>query len=192
MEAGGIACIPTDTVYGLACDPDAEEGLRRLWAAKARNPQKPSAVLFSRLELALAATPWLDQPVVEALERLLPGPVTVLVPNPHRRFPRACGNQPEVLGIRVPRWPESAEVLSTISWPMLQTSANPAGRSDPSTFDAVDPALAKQCDLLLDAGPLPGAPSTVVDLTRYAADGSWRVIRQGAVDLRSLQRQLDH
>jgi L-threonylcarbamoyladenylate synthase len=191
MGAGGIACIPTDTVYGLACDPDADEGLRRLWALKSRNPRKPSAILFSRVELALAATSWIDDELGQAIERLLPGPLTILVPNPKRRFRYACGATPDVLGIRVPRWPEQAEVLSQISWPILQTSANISGRPDPARMEDVDPQLRDGCDLLLDAGALPGEPSTVLDLTRYAAEGTWHVIREGAVDRRTLERQLD-
>ncbi|MDO9354898.1 MAG: L-threonylcarbamoyladenylate synthase [Solirubrobacteraceae bacterium] len=192
MRASGIVCMPTDTVYGLACDPDADEALERLWALKQRNPRKPSAVLFSRVDLALAATPWLDDDLAEAIGRLLPGPLTVVVPNPHRRFPLACGGQPEVLGLRVPRWPENAAVLEGLSWPLLQTSANHSGRPDPARMEDLDPALAAGCDLLLNAGPLPGTPSTVVDLTRYAAEGAWNVLREGAVDRRTLARQLDH
>lgn len=192
MRVGGIACIPTDTVYGLACDPEAEDALHRLWALKGRNPKKPSAVLFSRIELALAATPWLDPDLAEAVGRLLPGPVTVIVPNPERRFGYACGDHPEVLGLRVPRWPDSAAALEHTSWPMLQTSANHPGRLDPATMDEVNPVLAAGCDLLLNAGSLPGTPSTVVDLTRYAAEGAWNILREGAVDRRALARQLDH
>lgn len=192
MRVGGVALIPTDTVYGLACDPDSEEARQRLVALKGRRPNKPSAVLFSRVELALAATPWLDPELAEAVGRLLPGPVTVIVPNPERRYPHACGDHPDVLGLRVPRWPDEARALERISWPMLQTSANHPGRPDPATMDDVNPVLAAGCDLLLNAGPLPGTPSTVVDLTRYAAEGAWHVIREGAVDRRFLARQLDH
>lgn len=191
MRATGIACVPTDTVYGLVCDPDSDEALHRLWALKGRNPSKPSAILFSRVELAIAATPWLDDELVDAIQRLLPGPLTVVVPNPHRRFRLACGGQPEVLGIRVPRWPTGATILEQLSWPLLQTSANHSGRPDPARMEELDPALAAGCDLLLNAGTLPGTPSTVVDLTRYAAEGSWNVLREGAVDRRTLERQLD-
>jgi L-threonylcarbamoyladenylate synthase len=191
MQVGGVAVVPTDTVYGLACDPNDPEGFRRLWALKGRDPNKPSAVLFSRLELAFAATPWLDDITRDALGRLLPGPVTAVIGNPERRFPVACGDQPERLGIRVPRWPHAAEVLAELSWPILQSSANPSGGADVAEIDALDPALREHADLILDAGPLPGLPSTVVDLSGYAADGSWRVLRSGAVDDRTLARHLD-
>lgn len=191
MQVGGVAVVPTDTVYGLACDPNDGEAFRRLWSVKGRDPNKPSAVLFSRVELALAATPWLDEVTHEAVARLLPGPITVIVTNPEHRFPVACGNRPDCLGLRVPRWPETAEALATISWPILQSSANPSGAGDIAQVDDLDPALREEVDLILDAGPLPGTASTVVDLSGYAADGSWQVLRAGAVDDRTLARLLD-
>ncbi|MBO9533354.1 MAG: Sua5/YciO/YrdC/YwlC family protein [Solirubrobacteraceae bacterium] len=191
MQVGGVAVVPTDTVYGLACDPDDPEAFRRLWGLKRRDPNKPSAVLFSRVELAIAATPWLDEVTSEALGRLLPGPVTAVIANPERRFQIACGNAPERLGIRVPRWPEPAEALSGLSWPILQSSANLSGGPDIARIADLDETLREDADLILDAGDLPGTASTVVDLSGYAADGSWRVLREGAVDQRALARLLD-
>ncbi|MFT4034071.1 MAG: L-threonylcarbamoyladenylate synthase [Patulibacter sp.] len=189
--AGGLAVVPTDTIYGLACDPDDQDAVTRLQALKGRDAAKPSAVLFSRPELAIAATPWLDEATSDALARLLPGPVTVIVANPQHRFPLACGDRPERLGIRVPRWPEPAQALSELSWPLLQSSANRSGGEDIATIEQLDHTLCDAADLILDAGPLPGTASTVVDLSGYAADGSWRVLRRGAVDERWLARRLD-
>ncbi|MEH3053717.1 MAG: Sua5/YciO/YrdC/YwlC family protein [Patulibacter minatonensis] len=191
MQVGGVAVVPTDTVYGLACDPDDREAFARLRSLKGRDAGKPSAVLFSRVELAIAATPWLEEVVHEAMGRLLPGAVTVVVENPEGRFPVATGDRPDRLGIRVPRWPDSAEVLAGLSWPILQSSANPSGGVDIAQLDDLDPHLRAEVDLLLDAGPLPGTASSVVDLSGYAADGSWQVLRSGAVDDRTLARLLD-
>lgn len=191
MQVGGVAVIPTDTVYGLACDPNDREAFRRLWSLKRRDPNKPSAVLFSRVELALAATPWLDDLTREALTRLLPGPITPVVANPEHRFPIACGEQPGSLGIRVPRWSTETEALAGLSWPVLQSSANLSGDGDICRVDQLEPSLAEEADLILDAGELPGTASTVVDLTRYATDGTWTILRAGAVDERALARLLD-
>lgn len=191
MESGGIAVIPTDTVYGLACDPTSPEALARLREAKGRPSGKPSAIVFSRVELALAATPWLPDAIVEALALLLPGAVTLVVPNPEHRYAAACGDTPSALGIRVPAWPERAEVLATTAWPVMATSANRSGGVDPASIDAIDTEVAEACDVVLDAGTLPGTASTVVDLRTYADDGSWSVLRRGAVDERTLARRLD-
>src|SRR4051794_10481447 len=102
MRVGGVAVFPADTVYGLASDPDTREAVERLSALKARRPDKPAAVMFFDPELALAALPELGERTRAALARLLPGGVTVLVPNQAGRFPLACGPDPTTLGVRVP------------------------------------------------------------------------------------------
>src|SRR5213082_530328 len=95
IAAGGVALFPADTVYRLATDPDSRAGVERLYALKGRPPDRPTAVMFFALEPALAALPELGPRTRAALERLLPGGVTALVPNPGRRFPLACGPEPE-------------------------------------------------------------------------------------------------
>lgn len=90
IALGGVALIPTDTVYGLACDPASAEAVERLYALKGRPPRKPSAVLFFDLEQALGQLDGLPEQTAQAVRRLLPGPVTLLLPNPSRMFPLAC------------------------------------------------------------------------------------------------------
>ena len=79
MGAGGIALFPADTVYGLACDVHNRIAVERLYRLKRRRLDKPSAVMFFDRELALAALPELGARTRSALERLLPGAVTVLL-----------------------------------------------------------------------------------------------------------------
>ena len=181
ISVGGVALFPADTVYGLATEPDSREGVERLYALKGRRPDRPAAVMFFRPELALAALPELGARTREALERLLPGPVTLVVPNPARRFPLACGPAPERIGVRVPRLSAPLAPLAAVSWPVLQSSANPSGGSDARRLDQVDERIRHGVDLQLDGGELPGTPSTVVDLTRYEEDGSYEVLREGAL-----------
>src|SRR3954453_13406538 len=102
MSVGGVALFPPDTVYGLAIEPDTPEGVERLYRIKGRRPDRPAAVMFFDRELALSALPELAPHTRAALERLLPGPVTAVLPNPARRFPLACGPVPDRLGLRVP------------------------------------------------------------------------------------------
>ena len=96
--------FPTDTVYGLCCDPEDERAVRRLYELKGRPARRPAAVMFFALEPALAALPELASASARALRALLPGPVTLLLPN--RRQPlSARGGRPEpapTLGLRVP------------------------------------------------------------------------------------------
>jgi L-threonylcarbamoyladenylate synthase len=181
LRVGGVALFPSDTVYGLGCDPGEDLAVRRLYAIKRRRPDTPAAVMFFDVGLALAALRDLGPRHRVAMERLLPGGVTLLLPNPARRWPLACGPDPATLGLRVPALPEPAAELRALRFPIMQSSANLSGGADPATVEAVDPEVRAAVDVVLDAGPLPGTASTVIDLRAYEDDGSWSIVRQGAV-----------
>ena len=178
MADGGVALFPADTVYGLACDPESPQAVGRLYEIKGRPPERPAAVMFFVLEEALVALPDLGSRTRDALERLLPGPVTLLLPNPERRFPLACGPSPDRLGLRVPDVP----LLADVRRPVMQSSANPSGGADARRLDDVDPAIRAAVDLELDGGELPGTPSTVIDLSDYEDGGEYTIMREGALD----------
>jgi L-threonylcarbamoyladenylate synthase len=190
VSVGGVALFPADTVYGLATEPDSREGVARLYRLKGRAADTPAAVMFFDLALALAALPELAPRTREAVERLLPGGLTLLLPNPARRFPLACGPVPERLGLRVPLLDGELAPLAGVSWPVLQSSANRSGGPDAARLADVDEDLRAGVDLILDGGELPGTPSTVVDLTEYEADGSWEVVREGALPREAVLRCL--
>jgi L-threonylcarbamoyladenylate synthase len=177
IAAGGVALFPADTVYGLATDPESGEGVDRLYRLKGRSPHQPAAVMFFQLELALAALPELGGRTLAALERLLPGALTLVLSNPARRFPLACGPDPDRLGLRVPDLP----LLAEVSRPVLQSSANPSGGADARRLEDVDEHIRGAVDLVLDGGELPGTPSTVVDLSDYEQSGGFEILREGAI-----------
>ena len=179
MAVGGIALFPSDTVYGLACDVDTEDAVERLYALKGRPLGKPSAVMLFSLDLALHILEELPERARSAMEALLPGAVTLLLPNPRRRYPLACGDEPDTLGLRVPALPPPAAALRAMRWPILQTSANLAGQPEARRVSDVDERLRAHVDLILDAGELPGTPSTIVDLRAFAAGGEWSIVRPG-------------
>jgi L-threonylcarbamoyladenylate synthase len=181
IAVGGVALFPADTVYGLATEPDSREGVERLYRIKGRLPDRPAAVMFFDLELALAALPELGDRTTAALRRLLPGGVTFVLPNPARRYPLACGPVPERLGLRVPALAGALEPLAGVRWPVLQSSANPSGGSDPRRLAEVDASIRARVDLQLDGGTLPGTPSSVVDVSAYEQTGEYEVLREGAV-----------
>jgi len=190
IAVGGVALFPADTVYGLATEPDSREGVERLYRLKGRSADTPAAVMFFDLGLALAALPELGARTREAIERLLPGALTLLVPNQARRFPLACGPAPERLGLRVPLLEGALAPLAAVRWPVLQSSANHSGGRDAARVADVDEELRAGVDLILDGGELPGTPSTVVDLTSYEQDGSWELIREGAIPREAVVRCL--
>ncbi|MDQ6730879.1 MAG: Sua5/YciO/YrdC/YwlC family protein [Actinomycetota bacterium] len=177
MSVSGVAVFPSDTVYGLACDAHSREAAERLYRVKRRRLDKPSAVMFFSLELARAAIPEIGERTREALNRLMPGPVSVLLPNPALRFPLACGSDPLTLGIRVPDLP----ALASVGWPVLQSSANLAGGPEARELADVPIAIRRAADMVIDGGRLPGTASTVIDLRRYEVESTWRIIRAGMV-----------
>jgi L-threonylcarbamoyladenylate synthase len=190
IAVGGVALFPTDTVYGLATDPESREGVHRLYRLKRRSPDRPAAVMFFRLALALEALPELGPRTRRALERLLPGGVTLLLPNPARRFPLACGPSPGRLGVRVPALEGALEPLGAASWPVLQSSANHSGGPDPRRLEDVPAEVQRGVDLRLDGGELAGTASTVVDLTRYERGGDLAIAREGAVSSERVAEEL--
>ncbi len=177
LAVGGVAVFPADTVYGLACDPSNRIAVERLYRLKRRPLGKPSAVMFFDVSLALDALPELGERTRGALARLLPGGVSLLLPNPAERFPLACGEDPATLGLRVP----TVSLLADVKWPILQSSANRAGGADARRLADVPQSIRTAADLLLDGGELPGTPSTVIDMRAYEGDGEWSIVRPGAV-----------
>jgi L-threonylcarbamoyladenylate synthase len=186
LAVGGLALFAADTVYGLGCDPGNRVAVERLYLLKRRPLSKPSAVMFFDVELALAALPELGERTRAALTRLLPGGVSLLLPNPAGRFPLACGEDHSTLGLRVP----VVERLAGVRWPVLQSSANRAGGPDARRLEDVPELIRTSADLVIDGGELPGVPSTVIDLRRYETDGQWSVVRPGAVGNDELREAL--
>src|SRR3954454_24836933 len=188
MRVGGVAVFPADTVYGLACEPGDRAAVQRLYALKGRRPDKAAAVMFFDPSLALAALPDLGPRTRDALLALLPGGVTLLLPNPAGRFPLAGGG--DTLGLRVPALDGPLAPLSAIRWPVLQSSANRTGGPDARRLEEVPELMRRAADLVLDAGELPGTRSTAVDLRGYERDGSWSLAREGAVAAADVEARL--
>jgi L-threonylcarbamoyladenylate synthase len=190
VSMGGVALFPADTVYGLAAEPDSDEGVRRLYAMKGRPPDRPAAVMFFDVEGALAALADLGPRTREAVRRLLPGALTLVLANPGRRYPLACGSEPERLGLRVPELAGPLAPLAAMRLPVLQSSANRSGRPDARRLAEVDEGIRREVNLQLDGGNLPGTPSTVIDLSQYEMDGCYRVPRVGAVSVAAVEVRL--
>jgi L-threonylcarbamoyladenylate synthase len=174
VAGGGVAVFYADTVYGLACDPEDGDAVARLYALKGRPPRKASAVMWFSAAAALDALPELGPRTRAAFEALLPGGVTLLLPNPRGRYPLAGGAS---LGVRVPDVP----ALAAVSRPVLQSSANLAGAHDARRLDEVPASIREGADLVLDGGALAGTPSTVIDLTAYEDAGRFEIVREGLV-----------
>jgi L-threonylcarbamoyladenylate synthase len=190
LAQGGVAVFPTDTVYGLACDPQRPDAVERLYELKGRPAERPAAVMFFTLAAALRGIPELRQRELAAARALLPGAVTLLLPNRARRFELACARDPDTLGLRVPLLPQSLAALGRLDGGLLQSSANRTGEPAVRSVAELPRELREGADLVLDAGELPGTASTVLDLRDYEQRGDWSVVREGALAHADLRQAL--
>jgi L-threonylcarbamoyladenylate synthase len=165
LLGGALAILPTDTVYGIAAAAGCEDACARLYTLKQRPSSQATAVMLGSVPGLLATLPELDERTAGICRRLLPGAVTLIVPNPAGRFAHACGDRPERIGVRVPDLePEVAE-LADAAGGLVITSANLRGGPDPATAADVPVELHEAAAFLVDAGPLPGRPSSVIDVS---------------------------
>ena len=162
LRAGRAVILPTDTVYGLCA---LQGHIDVLYELKDRDLGKPFALLAADIDSLVAARPWLDRSL---LERYLPGPYTLVLPAP--------GLALGAFAVRVPNLPPSAAEVVRAVGVVFATSANLAGGPDPRRVEDVPEEISVACGAIVDAGELPGVPSTVIDLTGPEP----RVLRQGA------------
>ena len=175
LRAGRLVVLPTDTVYGLAADGEGEAAALALYAAKGRDAIQPTALLLSSVEELLHRVPGVPEDVVRMARVLLPGPVTLVLPNPERRYGWLNVERPDAIGVRVPALQgPGREVLDALG-ALVATSANLPGGPDPRRLQEVPAELMSAVDSALDGGELPGSPSTVIDLT----GGRPQVLREG-------------
>ncbi|HET9153810.1 MAG TPA: L-threonylcarbamoyladenylate synthase [Solirubrobacterales bacterium] len=176
IAGGGVAVFPSDGLYGLACDPLDANAISRIHRLKGRDDGKPSAVMYFSPLAIRELLSGLGPRTKAVASALLPGPVTLVVDNPQRRYPLACRQDRERLGIRLIGGP-----LAGTMCPVFQTSANLSGEPAPARFEDVPESILEGVELAIDGGELPGLPSTVIDVTAIDEHGSWKVLRDGAL-----------
>jgi L-threonylcarbamoyladenylate synthase len=182
---GGVAVFPSDGLYGLACDPLDANAISKIHRLKGRDDGKPSAVMYFSPLAIRELLSGLGPKTKAVASALLPGPVTLVVDNPHRRYPLACRQDQERLGVRLIGGP-----LAGTMCPIFQTSANLSGEPATARFEDVPRSIRDGVDLAIDGGELPGLPSTVIDVAEIDADGSWHVLRDGALSLGDVKTAL--
>jgi L-threonylcarbamoyladenylate synthase len=177
LAAGKPVVLPTDTVYGLCTNPYRSDHVERLYRLKGREPLKPIALAAADLDMLFECIPELRGRSGAIARALLPGPYTLVLPNPARRFRWLTGARPDTIGVRVPVLAGDAAAVLARAGAVAATSANLAGGPEPRRLEDVPEALRTGAAVVLDGGELPGTPSTVLDFTGAEP----RVLREGAV-----------
>jgi L-threonylcarbamoyladenylate synthase len=179
VRAGKPVILPTDTVYGLCATPYRSEPVERLYALKQRDPMQPIALAASSVEMLFECVPEFRGRAGTIVRALLPGPYTLILPNPARRYRWLAGSTPEAIGVRVPELADDALAVFERVGSLAVTSANVHGGPEPRTVDEIPDEIRRRVAAVVDGGELPGTPSTVVDFTGPEP----RIVREGAGDV---------
>jgi len=180
VTGGGLVAYPTDTVYGLGCDPFNMEAVTRVFKVKGER-DKPLPILASDVE-SIKRIAFLSETARRVAARFWPGPVTLVVPK-KPILPDVVTCNLNSVGIRIPQHNIALRLISLSNGLLVGTSANKPGQKPPRTAQEAAEQLEKEVDIILDGGPTPlGAPSTVVDLTREKP----KILREGSVSLEEL------
>jgi L-threonylcarbamoyladenylate synthase len=177
LRVGQPVVLPTDTVYGLCAYAFRSEPARRLYTLKGREAGQPIALVACDVAMLFECLPELLGRTASYVRALLPGPLTLVVPNPGERYRWLTGSRPDTIGVRVPQLTGAAKAVLDEVGAVAATSANLSGQRDPRTLDEVPEEIRDACGALVDGGELPGTPSTVIDLTGEEPE----ILRAGAV-----------
>jgi len=176
IAGGGAVILATDGVYGLCADAEAPHAVAELARLKQRPAGQPCALLAASLEELLERIPELHGRCEAIARALLPGPYTLVLPNPARRYGWLSAERPETIGVRVALLPQASGRVLELCGMLAATSANLSGGADPASLAEVPAVIREGCDAQIDAGRLSGTPSTVLD---FSGDEP-AVLRSGA------------
>ncbi|HXG07737.1 MAG TPA: L-threonylcarbamoyladenylate synthase [Nitrososphaera sp.] len=185
VKRGGVVVFPTDTVYGIGCDPYNDEAVARVFAIKGRNKTKPLPVLAYNTEAAESIV-ILGNAGKALARRYWPGALTIVAPIKDHRICRTLTAGSSSLAVRVPANKCVLSLLSHCGY-IVGTSANRSGEKPPTSFQEVLASSLDDYDALLDGGQTEkGLESTIVDIT-----GKPKILREGAVSMREVLEVLE-
>jgi L-threonylcarbamoyladenylate synthase len=174
VKKGGLIVYPTDTVYGLGCDPFDTKSVARLFEAKARG-SKPIPILCENL-LKASNIVRLNAVALSLARRNWPGALTIIAPR-IREVPRQVDQGTGEVGVRVPAMAKCLKLIMLCGGYLAGTSANLSGRPSCQTAEDAIGILGKKVDLILDGGRTKGEASTVVRMRGNTVE----VLREGPV-----------
>lgn len=175
---------PTDTVYGLGCDPFNLEAVKRVFKVKG-DRRKPLPVLASNIKSAERIA-WISKMAEVLAGRFWPGPLTLIVPK-KPALPEIVTCNLASVGMRIPKHTVAIPLINLSDGLLTGTSANKTGERPPQTAFEAAHQLGEEVDMILDGGRVPlGEPSTVIDLTLEKP----KIVREGPVKLDEIEKAL--
>lgn len=180
LRKGGLVVYPTDTVYGLGCDPFNVEAVKRVFDVK-NGRRKPLPILASDIK-AVEKIASLSKNARRITMRFWPGPLTIAVRKKQTLSDIVTCNLDSV-GVRMPNHDVALQLISLSNGLLVGTSANRTAEKPPITAHEAAKQLGKDVDLILDGGPATlGVSSTVVDL----ASEKIQILRKGPISFAAI------
>lgn len=177
LRNDGVIVYPTETFYGLGANCFSARAIKKIFALKRRNPEKPLSVVISdrqMLDSVVAQVPSFAEPF---LQMFWPGPLTLIFPA-SPLLPGELLGAAKSIGIRLPAYPALRGLVKSAGFPITATSANISGEEELSSFERVIDVFAGKVDCIIDGGITKGGrPSTVLDLTPPKPN----ILREGAI-----------
>lgn len=186
LRQGGIIVYPTDTVYGLGCDITQRDAIDRVIRIKGRDPKKPMSFVCADLT-HISRYAAVSDLAYRILKRFLPGPYTFVLPA-SRETPKILQTKQRTVGIRMPDHPVPAALVAALGEPLLSTSANRSNEQTIADPDELESRLGHDIDLILECGPLPVLPSSVISLV----DDRVEILREGSGDIEPFRQLILH
>ena len=177
LRRGGVIIYPTDTIYGLGCDITNKQAIDRIRRIKSRDAKKPMSFVCADLT-NVSQYAHISNFAYRILKRHLPGAYTFVLPA-SRQTPRLLQTKQKTVGLRVPDHPVPLALVQELGSPIVSTSANRSNEEVLTDPQELQDTLGHEVDLILECGPLPVLPSSVVSLVGDQVD----VLRQGLGDI---------
>lgn len=183
LNNGGLVVSPTETRYGILARADRREILEKLYRAKARDINKPTSLLVEQPG-DIDRLGKINGPAKLLIGAFLPGPLTLVLASLKEWFPPAVVDGK--IGVRCSSLPFVSGLVAALDVPLTATSANRAGESEFGSVDEIEREFGDEIDLYLDAGPLTGKTSTVVDCSGEEPV----ILREGAISRSRIEAAL--
>ncbi len=177
LRAGGIIAYPTDTIYGIGCDIMNKKAIEKIYRLKNRDQKTPFSFICSDLT-NISDYAKVSNYAYKTMKRLLPGPYTFILPG-SRMVPKIMLTKRKTAGIRVPDHNICIELVKTLGNPIISTSAATPGGDNTNDPSLIHDYFNTTIDMVIDGGPVPGEPSSVVSLL----DETPEVLRKGLGDI---------
>jgi len=186
LRGGGVIAFPTSTLYGLGADATNPAAIQRIYLIKSRSPKQPILILIRDKAVLQPFVQKIPPTAAVLMDALWPGGITLVFKASPKISPDLMGDSGKI-GIRVPKHPVAAALVSELNGPLTGTSANLSGRPGCADVANLDAEVAGQLDGALDAGPLKGGRgSTVIDVTVEPP----QILRQGTISKKHIDSVL--